>query len=155
MWGGESERPWGRSFAPGGAESRDSSPELAQPARILIIDDEFRVRRLIAKTLAGERYQVVAAPSAEAALELLREDCRFDLILSDVVMPQMSGAELFEHVRGEHPELARKFAFVTAGPNSGGDAARLRAHAVEVLLKPFTPEELLAFVRTQLARLSR
>jgi CheY-like chemotaxis protein len=124
-------------------------------SRLLVIDDEFRVRRVIANTLARARHQVLDVPSAVAALELLERDQDFDLILCDMMMPQMSGAQLFDRLVHQHPQLARRFAFVSAGASCGAEDALMRSRAVQLLLKPFSPDELLDFVTGQLALRTR
>jgi CheY-like chemotaxis protein len=128
------------------------SPLRAEATRVLVVDDEYRVRFSIASTLAAVRCEVRQAGSAEAALEVLSRDREFDLVLCDMMMPQMTGAELFDRLLHEHPRLARRFAFVSAGATNSFDEAVMRAKGVRLLLKPFTPEDLLAFVGEQLSR---
>lgn len=154
VWACESER-LAPALVPESTESQGGRAGASRSARILVIDDEFRVRRVITKTLTRAQHRVVDVASAEAALDVLRADSDFDLILSDMVMPQMSGAQLFDRLLDERPELAKKFVFVSGGSASGSEAARLREKAVRLLLKPFTPDELLRFVAEQLELQSR
>jgi len=124
-------------------------------ARVLVIDDEYRVRRFIASTLSTAQYHVLEVSSAEAALALLEQDPEFDVILCDMVMPQMTGAQLFDRLLSRHPQLIKRFAFVSAGSTHSRDDALLRSTHVRLLLKPFTPDELVNFVSEQLTRALR
>jgi two-component system, response regulator PdtaR len=142
------ERATTRDFGGGGL---DGSPLGPENRRVLVVDDEYRVRFSIANTLSTVRCEVRQAGSAEAALEVLSRDREFDLVLCDMMMPQMTGAELFDRLLHEHPHLARRFAFVSAGATNVGDEAAMRSKGVRLLLKPFTPEDLLAFVGEQLS----
>ena len=137
-----------------GTSRAESSPPRSESTRVLVVDDEYRVRFTIANTLTAVRCEVRQAGSAEAALEVLSSDPAFDLVLCDMMMPQMTGAELFDHLLREHPHLARRFAFVSAGATNSFDEAMMRSKGVRLLRKPFTPEDLLAFVREELSRCS-
>jgi CheY-like chemotaxis protein len=137
---------------PADSRGSDSPAFPAENARVLVVDDEYRVRFSIASTLAAVRCEVRQAGSAEDALEVLSRDRAFDLVLCDMMMPQMTGAELFDRLVREHPELARRFAFVSAGATNSLDEAVMRSKGVRLLLKPFTPQDLLAFVGEELSR---
>jgi CheY-like chemotaxis protein len=78
--------------------------------RILVIDDEQSLLRAYERVLRS-RYNVVTASDGEEALARL-DGAGFDAILCDMVMPRLSGAELFELVRVRHPGLERRFLFV-------------------------------------------
>jgi CheY-like chemotaxis protein len=72
-----------------------AAPEGVRPRRILLVEDDPRVRRLIARLLADSPHEVVAARSPEHALELCQvPETRPDLLLTDMVMPTMNGREL-------------------------------------------------------------
>lgn len=79
-----------------------ASGELGQvPAagRLLLIDDSLSVRRLVSKMLERAGYQVVTAADGQEALNLLREDTAFQVILTDLEMPRANGFEVIEEVR--------------------------------------------------------
>ncbi|RYZ08246.1 MAG: PAS domain S-box protein [Myxococcales bacterium] len=86
--------------------------------RILIVDDESVVAHTLKVLLSGE-HDLVIAQSAAEALEVLRQETAshqsYDAILCDLMMPGMTGMELFEVVRHEYPPLARRMVFMTGG----------------------------------------
>jgi signal transduction histidine kinase len=113
--------------------------------RLLIIDDEPLLRRSIALLFEGD--DVVAAASGHEGLDHLRNDGPFDVVLCDLMMPGMTGMELYDAVRAEMPELADRIVFMTGGAYT--DRAReflARVHNPRID-KPFDPGELEALVR--------
>ena len=81
--------------------------------RILVVDDEQAVRTAMKHILAD--HDIVEAPSGFQACEILKEDQGFDLIICDVMMPSMSGAELYSWLAETHPSLAERVIFITGG----------------------------------------
>jgi len=79
-----------------------------------LVDDEDMLRRCTARTLAD--FEVVCANSGAEALALLSTDSDFDAVLSDVMMPRMSGAELFARCYRDYPRLAQRFVFTSGNP---------------------------------------
>lgn len=107
---------------------------------ILVVDDEPNVRFLVRVTLERAGYEVVEAGNGVAALERVRES-RPDLVITDLMMPVMSGRELIERLRGE-PETA-SIPILILSANS-----RLLVGEADALLsKPFDLEDLIAQVR--------
>ncbi|MCY1044460.1 PAS domain S-box protein [Corallococcus sp. bb12-1] len=89
----------------------------AQPgarARILVVDDEPNVTVALQRSLAAE-HEVATANSAQAALRLVNEGGRFDLILCDVMMPGMTGMDLYFELGRSSPEQAGRMVFMTGG----------------------------------------
>jgi CheY-like chemotaxis protein len=80
--------------------------------RVLVVDDEAPVRRAIERLLRS-RYEVVSSPDARDALARLGRGERFDALISDVMMPEMTGIELFGEIARASPELAERVVFVT------------------------------------------
>jgi two-component system cell cycle sensor histidine kinase/response regulator CckA len=117
---------------------------------ILVIDDTEVVRKSVVRCLRRRGYLVLEARHADEALELLELNGeRFDLILSDVVLPTMSGVELIAEARRRFPGIAA--AYMTGHL---GRSARCEASLEEgtlVLIKPFTPSLLEERVREALA----
>jgi CheY-like chemotaxis protein len=114
--------------------------------RILLIDDEEMVRRCTLRLLAD--FDVVPAASAREALRILREDSDFDAILSDVMMPGMSGPALYAICHRDFPSLAQRFVFAsgnaeTARADLQQAVDMLEAEQAPILLaKPSSREEL-------------
>jgi two-component system response regulator AtoC len=112
--------------------------------RILIIDDEAGVRASLSLILEDEGYRAQSAPSAPAALELLREE-RFDVVLCDVRMPGRDGISLLPEIVGLQPGAT--VLVMSAHGNVDQALAAVRAGAWDYLAKPFSPEELLLVIR--------
>ncbi|MEJ7728110.1 MAG: response regulator [Polyangiaceae bacterium] len=83
-------------------------------ARILVVDDEPMVARAISRML-GRDHEVTATTHAREALERMRAGERFDIIFSDLMMPEMSGMELFAAIGAVAPEQAQRVVFLTGG----------------------------------------
>ena len=77
----------------------------AKPARILFVEDEDSVRTFGIRALQKKGYDVVGCNSGENALEYIEKDSRFDLLLTDMVMPGISGAELTKALKERLPSL--------------------------------------------------
>ena len=90
---------------PTAAVAQDTPEQRAKPTEtVLLVEDEELVRRSAARILEGEGYTVLQAASAEEALEIVAaRGATINLLLSDVVMPGMSGGELWERIRGKLP----------------------------------------------------
>ena len=82
--------------------------------KILVVDDEIMVGKVVQRILAGE-HDVVVVSSAPAALEQISQGQNFDLILCDLMMPGMSGMDLHDKLSSSAPELAKKIVFMTGG----------------------------------------
>ncbi len=89
----------------------DSTPPRA--ARILIVDDDKLVRNSLRRILE-RHHDVTVASNGQRALELFGEQS-FDVVLCDLIMPEMSGMDLFQNVKRQNPEQARRFVFLTGG----------------------------------------
>ncbi len=131
--------------------------EAAPPPRVLIVDDEPYIRELIQRCLELEGYDCQTAAHAEAALVALSADT-FQLLVSDIHMPGMSGMDLLGVVRQRHPELAVLMVTGVDDRKVGIQALRLGAYGY--LIKPFDVNELAinvanALQRRQLALLSQ
>src|SRR5262249_19649222 len=100
----------------------DGAPATAAPAtngdvqrgRILVIDDEPLLLAAVCRIIEP-RHHVTAVSSGAAALELLHGGERFDVILCDLMMPEMNGVELYALVSAHEPELCRRIVFMTGG----------------------------------------
>jgi CheY-like chemotaxis protein len=93
-------------------------PEEAQipslRGRILVVDDEPAILEIIARLL-GREHEVVTAASGKAARVVLEKDASFDVILCDLMMPEMTGMDLHAWLAKHNPALAAQMVFVTGG----------------------------------------
>jgi len=119
-------------------------------ARILIVEDEEKIARFVTLELEHEGYQVEHAADGRTAVDLALER-NYDLILLDVLLPQLNGMEVLRRVR-KHKDVP--VIMVTARDAVMDKVAGLDAGADDYLTKPFSVEELLARIRTTLRRLS-
>ncbi len=114
--------------------------------RILVVDDEDPVRIIMQRSLEHIGYSVVAAPSGDEALSIFKEDpSSFDLVIIDMIMPVMSGEELFERLIEIHPGTG---VLIASGYSSDSRTrAILDNGGLGLLRKPFAVEELAQEVR--------
>ena len=114
--------------------------------RILVVDDEEEVAMILAELLSIDRHEVDTAKSGALALEKIRRQ-RYDLVVSDLLMPEMDGPSLYRAVEAMDPELARRFVFITGDTLGATVRDFLDAAARPTLTKPFDFEEVLRVVR--------
>ena len=121
-------------------------PAAAHGERVLVVEDEEMVRTLLARVLREHGYKVVEAGTAAEAL-LLVEDIgeELDLIVTDVIMPRMSGVELADRIRRRFPRM--RALFVSGFAPRSLERRGLGQDDLPVLTKPFTPDSLLRAVR--------
>lgn len=123
-------------------EPRESDAAPGGNERILIVEDEAPVRRLVARIVAGAGYEVATAASGQEALTLARDDDGIALVISDLVMPGMQGRELARHLHETRPGLPVLFVSGYAGDEEGP-----QREDEDVLYKPFKAEALLKRLR--------
>ncbi len=133
-----------------------SKPEPIQPkasprARILVIDDEAMICAALARTLSVD-HEVVTVTNGSAALARVVAGEQFDLIFCDLMMPNVSGMDVFDTMNKTHPEQARRVVFLTGGAftqRAKDFMARVRNHRID---KPFDTEHLRALIPELLRR---
>ena len=123
-------------------------PRLVSAGRILVVDDDPQIRRVMRVTLTGQGYEVDDVKSGEAALEKLRDE-RFDLVLLDMNMPGMGGLETCRAIRAQS-EIA--IIMLTVRDSEADKVDALDAGADDYVTKPYNPPELLARIRAGLRR---
>ncbi len=116
--------------------------------RILVVDDDPQIRRVMKMTLSNEGYEVQDARTGEEAQELLRES-KYDLMLLDMNMPGLGGLETCKAVRAVS-DLA--IIMLTVRNTEPDKVAALDAGADDFITKPFSTPELLARIRAALRR---
>lgn len=161
QWSGQVEAPWRLgtealfagspagppSEGPRPAGAGDGSDPSQQPraATVLVVEDQEQVLRVTERALTRSGFTVLATGSSEEALSLLDAGEKVDVLLSDVVMPKVSGLELARRARELRPDL--KIVFMS-GYSGGPLIDQLRElGGVTTLEKPFRPSDLVARVR--------
>lgn len=117
----------------------DRTPVPAHGLRVLVVDDEALVARSMRRSLP--EHDVRIATSSAEALSLMKR-MRFDVVLCDVMMPEMTGPELHAVVRRRDPELATRFVFVTGGAFDDETRYQLEGSRNPCLEKPFSAIQL-------------
>jgi PAS domain S-box-containing protein len=121
----------------------------ARHGRILVVDDETAVLRAIKRTLSKE-HDVVTLFSATEALALCERGERFDLIICDLMMPDMTGMDLHRELSRAVPDQADRMIFLTGGAFTAKARTFLSETPKEQLEKPFDPANLRAIVQRYL-----
>ena len=123
------------------------SPTPPTGLRVLVVDDEPGIRRLIQTSLRGWGYEVLAASTGEEALAILEREDAPALAILDWTMPGMDGLELCRRVRELPKPLKPYLIFVTARARTQDIVTGLTAGADDYIVKPFQRDELHARVR--------
>lgn len=119
--------------------------------RILVIEDQAPMRRNIALMLEMEGYRVFAAENGKVGLEAARKE-KPDLIICDVMMPELDGHGVVQTLRDEDATATTPFIFLTARSDKGDIRIGMNFGADDYLVKPVVREDLLAAVEARLAR---
>ncbi|MGD1903847.1 MAG: response regulator transcription factor [Geitlerinemataceae cyanobacterium] len=122
--------------------------------RLLLVDDDPNLILLVKDYLEFRGYEVVSADNGRVALELLQEDLP-DLIVCDVMMPEMDGYTFVENVREDKRTEWIPVIFLSAKGQSQDRIKGLNTGADVYMVKPFEPEELIAQVESSLAQAAR
>ena len=132
--------------------SKDNS--VGEHKRLLLIDDDPNLILLVKDYLEFRGYEVVTAENGQEALDVLDKDTP-DMIICDVMMPQMDGYSLVEHVRKNPRTNWIPVLFLSAKGQSQDRVKGLNTGADVYMVKPFEPEELVAQVESSLKQASR
>ncbi len=122
--------------------------------RVLIVDDEPKLRNILARVLAEKNYEVEVAVNGRQALEKLSA---FEphLIIADIAMPEMDGFELCRRIRQDNQYGALRFIFLTAKDDASDEVEGLMLGADDYVTKPFDVEKLLARIDARLRWLDK
>ena len=118
-------------------------------AAILVVDDEESLREVISRKLQSEGYECVRASSGEEALKALAKRS-FDLVLSDIRMPGMSGMDLLTQIRSEHADMAVMMLTAVSSMETAVEAMKIGAY--DYVIKPFETDDLVMRVDRALER---
>ena len=119
--------------------------------RILVIDDDARLRAHYTELLRLEGYEIIEARNGREGVERAKADAP-DLVICDITMPEMNGHRVLETLRGEPKTAHLPFVFLTGWSEQEDIRTGMNLGADDYLTKPVVPDELLAAVRARLRR---
>jgi CheY-like chemotaxis protein/two-component sensor histidine kinase len=131
-------------------ENLRSKKDVLTNKKVLVVDDD--VRNLFALTTAFERYnvQTITAESGQEAMSILAENDKIDIVLMDIMMPEMDGYETTQKIRREHKNTALPIIAVTAKAMKGDREKCIEAGASDYITKPVKIDQLLSLMRVWL-----
>jgi len=129
-------------------EKIETVEETGKPhgGRILVVDDEPTILAFLKRVLGGEGYDVETASSGGEALEMIKNE-RYGLILCDIKLPGLSGAETYEQIGKVAPSLQKRVMFITGDVIGAGTEAFLKKARSPYVTKPFDIAKLKEEVR--------
>jgi two-component system KDP operon response regulator KdpE len=119
---------------------------MSAPLKVLVVDDEPPIRKLLRMGLTSQGYQVLEAPNGKTALDLL--DKKPDLVILDLGLPDVDGLELLRRIRHLHENLP--ILVLSSRGDESGKVAALDLGADDYVTKPFGMDELFARMRAAL-----
>jgi CheY-like chemotaxis protein len=131
-------------------ENLRSKEDVLAGKKVLVVDDD--VRNLFALTTAFERYnlQAITAESGQEAINILMENDEIDIVLMDIMMPEMDGYETTQKIRREHKNTHLPIIAVTAKAMKGDREKCIEAGASDYITKPVKIDQLLSLMRVWL-----
>lgn len=124
---------------------------VAAAQKILVVEDEPDIRKLVQYHLAQERYKVLEAEDGENALKLIQRE-KPNLVVLDLMLPGLSGQELCKILRGRPDTASLPILMLTAKAGEADKVVGLETGADDYLTKPFSPREMVARVKAILRR---
>ena len=124
---------------------------MASAQKILIVEDEPDIRKLVQYNLTQERFSVLEAEDGEQALKLLQRE-KPNLVILDLMLPGLSGMELCKLLRQRSETAKLPILMLTAKAGEADRIVGLEMGADDYLAKPFSPREMVARVRAILRR---
>ena len=113
---------------------------------ILVVDDELLIRDLLYDFFTGQGWNITVAEDGRRALDMMRSR-KYDLVLSDIKMPQMDGLALSAHVKQAHPEIP--VVLMTGYPSVDTAVTALRHKVDDYVIKPFNINQLYKLVESK------
>lgn len=136
-----------RAWIPRSATSgRTLVSDRRPPLGILVVDDEPTIVTLLATMLSADGYEVDTAGNGVIALEKLREGT-YDLILSDITMPELDGPSFYRMLVQHHPRLCPRVIFLTGDTANPKTVAFLEQIGTPALRKPFRIDEVRCLIK--------
>jgi CheY-like chemotaxis protein len=131
-------------------ENLRSKKDVLTNKRVLVVDDD--VRNLFALTTAFEKYKInaITAESGQEAMKILEDDDTIDMVLMDIMMPEMDGYETTQKIRREHKNTSLPIIAVTAKAMKGDREKCIEAGASDYITKPVKVDQLLSLMRVWL-----
>ena len=131
-------------------ENLRSKEDVLAGKRVLVVDDD--VRNLFALTTAFERYNIhtITAESGQEAINILSDNTDIDIVLMDIMMPEMDGYETTQKIRREHKNTHLPIIAVTAKAMKGDREKCIEAGASDYITKPVKIDQLLSLMRVWL-----
>lgn len=120
---------------------------MEEAKKLLVIDDEPAIREGVRRILESESFAVETYGSGQAALERIKQE-RFDLVITDLKMPGISGMDVLKSIKDIHPDLP--VVFITGYSSVDNAVEVMKLGAVDYIAKPFTPEDMLKVIKTAL-----
>lgn len=121
--------------------------EESQIKKVLVVDDEEVFTEMIIQTLSKPDLTVTTAPNGLRAMELIRKE-RFDVVISDIIMPQMNGIDFLVRLRDEH--FTMPIIFITGDGDKDKVLEAWRLGTFDFIFKPFRPDYLRQVVNSAL-----
>jgi DNA-binding response OmpR family regulator len=118
-------------------------------SKILIIEDEYAVRENLQEILEMEDFEVFTAENGKVGVQMALEH-QPDLIICDVMMPELDGYGVISALRTNPSTFATTFLFLSANSTPEDKQKGLKLGATDYLTKPFTPREIRSAIATQL-----
>jgi two-component system phosphate regulon sensor histidine kinase PhoR len=115
------------------------SPVQTNPVKILVVDDEPRIRDACRMVLTEEGFDVALASDGNEGVQMIQEE-HYDIILVDLMMPVLSGFEVLSHVKERHPDTV--VIVITGYATVEHSISAMKRGAFDFIPKPFTPDQL-------------
>lgn len=150
------ERPSDPMGEPAAGRQLNDPEQPTEKLRVLLVDDDGSVRRLVGMALQAAGFEVLEAADGNVAVQLCEQTETIHLVLADVLMPKLSGRQLASHVVMHHPEA--RVLLMSGYPNVTGflDGVVGRAEKTKTefgfIQKPFGPAQLIQKIREMLQR---
>ena len=109
--------------------------------KILVIEDEPIIAKICSRVLSSEGFTVDVATNGLIALDMLKKS-GYDVCISDIRIPEISGIELYRYIRNEQPNLIGNIIFISGDVLNNEVKHFLTDNSVNFLAKPFSPQEL-------------